>query len=87
MWCLRILSQDYALLVHLRNMGFQETGTMRENQLNKCPLKEAKEIKKKRGRYDYRFDSNEEILITKWVDNKGVTVGTNYDTVQPIRNV
>ena len=69
-------------------MEFQATGTMRENELNKCPLKEAKEMKKEEPRaYDYRFDSNKEILITKWVDNKSVTVGTNYDIIQPTRNV
>ena len=43
--------------------------------------------KEERGTYDYRFDSNEKILIIKWEDNKRATVGTNYDTVLPIRNV
>ena len=36
-----------------------------------------------RGTYDYRFDDKNEILIVKWVDNKCVTIGTNYDKVEP----
>ena len=61
---------------------------MRENRLSKCPLKDSKLLKKeKRGSYDYRFDCNEEILIVKWLDNKCVTVGTNYDTVEQTKTV
>ena len=50
---------------------------------------EGIEVNEKRGTFDYRFDYNEEIFIFKWVDNKCVTVGMNYDTVrvQPIRRV
>jgi len=82
------LFTDYALLVHLRNLGFQATGTMRENRVNKCPLKDAKQMKKeKRDSYDYRFDCSEEILKVKWLDNKCVIAGTNFDTVEPIRKV
>ena len=82
------LFTDYALLVHLRNLGFNATGTMRENRISKCPLKESNAMQKEpRGTYDYRFDRNEEILIVKWVDNKCVTIGTNHDTVQPVKNV
>lgn len=36
----------YDLLVHLRNLGFQATGTMRENRLRNCPLKSDKDMKK-----------------------------------------
>ena len=43
--------------------------------------------KEKRGSFDYRFDYNEEILIVNWVDSKCVTVGTNYNTVEPIKKV
>ncbi|XP_068205405.1 piggyBac transposable element-derived protein 3-like [Palaemon carinicauda] len=82
------LFPDYTLLVHLRNSGFNATGTMRENRIIKCLLKESNAMKKEpRGTCDYRFDCNEEILIVKWVDNKCVTIGTNPDTVQPIKSV
>ena len=61
---------------------------MRENRLNKCPVKNSKQLKKgKRGTYNFRFDCNEEILILKWLDNKCVTVRTHYGTVEPIKMV
>ena len=78
----------YDLLVHLRNLGFQATRTIRENRLKHCPIKSDKDLKKdKRGAYDYRFDTNEEILIIKWFDNKCVTVGSNFDTIEPLAKV
>ena len=78
----------YDLLVHLRNLGYQATGTIRENRLSKCPLRPAKIMKKeKRGSYDYMFDTNEEILLVRWSDNKCVCVGTNYDTIEPVKKV
>lgn len=82
------LFTGHDLLVHLRELGFQASGTIRENRLRKCPLKSTKDMmKENRGSYDYRFDTNEEILIVKWHDNKCVTVGTNFDTVQPLSRV
>ena len=30
----------YDLLVHLRNFSYQATGTLRENKLSKCPLRQ-----------------------------------------------
>ena len=39
------------------------------------------------GSYDYRFDDKNEILIVKWVDQKCVTIGTNYDKIEPTCNV
>ena len=78
----------YDLLVHLRNMGYQATGTVRENRLSKCPLKPANVMKReKRGSYDFMFDTNEEILYVRWYDNKCVCVGTNYDTIEPVKKV
>lgn len=78
----------YDLLVHLRNLGYQATGTIRENRLSKCPLQPTNVMKKeKRGTYDYMFDTNEEILFVRWSDNKCVCVGTNYDTIEPVKKV
>ncbi|XP_068246486.1 piggyBac transposable element-derived protein 3-like [Palaemon carinicauda] len=39
------LFTDYALLVHLRILGFNATGTMRENRISKCPLEESNAMK------------------------------------------
>ncbi|XP_066959027.1 piggyBac transposable element-derived protein 3-like [Macrobrachium rosenbergii] len=78
----------YELLVHLRNIGFQASGTHRENCLKNCTLKSTNDMRKEtRGSYDYRFDTNEEVLMVNWLDNKCVTVGTNYDTVEPLAKV
>ena len=44
------LLTDYPLLVHLRNLGFQAIGTMKENRLSKCPLKDSKLLKKDKKR-------------------------------------
>ncbi|KAK7071198.1 hypothetical protein SK128_026014 [Halocaridina rubra] len=41
-------NQVYDLLVHLRNLGFQASGTIKENRLKQCPLKTDKELKRKR---------------------------------------
>ena len=78
----------YDLLVHLRNLGYQATGTIRENRLRKCPLKPTNIMKKEeRGSYDSAFDTNEEILFVRWSDNKCVCIGTNYDTIEPVHKV
>ena len=59
------------LLTYLREKGFLATGTMGDNRLKKCPLKDSKQMKKEsRGSYDYRFDATNEILIVRWMDNK-----------------
>ena len=74
----------YDLLVKLKEKGFKATGTLRENRAGKPPLPSSKELKKKaRGYYDHRLEVHNSILITKWVDNSVVTIGTNYDAVTP----
>ena len=79
---------SYDLLLHLHERGFEATGTMRENRLKKYPQPESKIMKKDvRGTYEYHFDDKNEILIVKWVENKCVTIGTNYDKVEPSCNV
>ena len=79
---------SYDLLVKLKDKGFKATGTLRENRAGKPPLPSSKELKKMpRGSYDYRLESINSILITKWVDNSVVTIGTNYDAVTPEGNI
>ncbi|XP_047112340.1 piggyBac transposable element-derived protein 3-like [Schistocerca piceifrons] len=73
------------LLIHLRNLGFRATGTVRENRVGDCPLLSSNELKKTvRGNYDYHMDRNGEVLFVRWHDNRCVTVGTNYDKVEPL---
>ena len=40
----------------------------------------VKNCKKPRGYYDNGLETQNSILITKWVDNSVTTIGTNYDT-------
>ncbi len=51
------LFTSYNLMVELQEMGIRATGTVRANRVNKCPLMDDKQIKKKnRGFLDYRGD-------------------------------
>ncbi|XP_049809392.1 piggyBac transposable element-derived protein 3-like [Schistocerca nitens] len=73
------------LLIHLRNLGFRATGTVRENRVGDCPLLSSNELKKTvRGNYDNQFDRNGEVLVVRWHDNRCVTIGTNFDKVEPL---
>ncbi|XP_039631232.1 piggyBac transposable element-derived protein 3-like [Polypterus senegalus] len=70
------------LLIHLRDVGFRASGTLRQNRLCKCPLKDSKELSKEpRGTFDSAFDLEGEVLFMKWNDNNCVAIGTNFDTV------
>ncbi|XP_069670940.1 piggyBac transposable element-derived protein 3-like isoform X1 [Periplaneta americana] len=73
------------LLLHLQDLGFRATGTVRENRMDGCPLQDTKLLQKSvRGSYDYSFDINGEILFVKWNDNRSVTVASNFDVVEPV---
>lgn len=68
----------------LKNKNIKATGTIRENRTKQCPVMNSKEFQKKdRGSIDFRFDTANEILLTKWNDNKAVSVATNYSYVYP----
>ena len=43
--------------------------------------------KHKGGGHNYSFDTNEEILIVRWLDNTVANTGTNYDTAEVIDQV
>ena len=79
---------SYDLFVALKNKGFRATGTIRENRLRKCPIPPAKKLKKqKRGWLIYAYEESNEIFIAKWKYKSIVSLGTNYDTVDPLDNV
>ncbi|XP_049799761.1 piggyBac transposable element-derived protein 3-like [Schistocerca nitens] len=61
------------------------TGTVKENRVGDCPLLSSNELKKTvRGNYDYQFDRNGAVLFVRWHDNRCVTIGTNFDKVEPL---
>nr|CAH7752416.1 unnamed protein product [Callosobruchus chinensis] len=68
----------------LRDKGFRATGTIRENRTNKCPLPPKESMnKEERGHFRYMFDKTNSLLFVKWKDSNVVTMGTNYDTIEP----
>lgn len=78
----------YALMVYLKKKGFRATGTVRENRIQKVPISTCKNLKKEpRGCHDYRFDTENEILLVKWHDNSVCSILTNYDYVKPLLSV
>lgn len=43
--------------------------------------------KGKRGFYDHRYDTTNKILFLKWNDNNAVTVGSNFEGIEPMHSV
>ena len=75
---------SYKLLVDLGKKGFQATGTLRNDRIEKCPLTPINDMKKsERGAVDYR-SSPDNIEIVRWTDNSVVTVGSNSYGVEPL---
>lgn len=76
---------SYALLVHLKHLGFFATGTIRDNRLLNCPLETSKSMSKKyRGYYSGRYDYENDISVIRWNDNSIVTVISNCDAFEPL---
>lgn len=74
-------------LVHLKSLGYNGTGTMRENRLPKdCPLKEKKKetIKLGRGYMSSKSIEGLNVHVTKWVDNSVVTVASTVYGMKPV---
>ena len=79
---------SYNLLVALKSKEFRATGTLRENRLRKCPIPPAKKLKKQeRGWLKYAYEETNEIFIAKWKNSSIVTLGTNYDIMDPLDSV
>ena len=77
---------SYKLLVNLDAKGFRATGTMGNNRIEKCPLTEVSDMKKRdTGSYNFRRTSNLEIV--RWNDNSEVTIKSNAYGVEPVGNV
>ena len=61
---------------------------MRENRTGNSPLQDKKSVEENaRGWYKYKFEEEHEVCITRWNDNKAVTVGSNFIGVEPVANV
>lgn len=73
------------LIAELNSRGIVYTGTVRQNRLHGCQLKDEKEMKKEgRGAYDYKIEENNNIVAVRWYDNKAVTLLSTHTGVQPL---
>ncbi|KAF2890095.1 hypothetical protein ILUMI_16078 [Ignelater luminosus] len=77
------------LLPDLKNINIEASGTIRDNCVDKsCTLIDLKQMKKTvRGTWECATDDNTEISIIKWDDNNIVSIATNFDQVQPVKDV
>lgn len=58
-------------------------GTVRSNRCEKCPLKAEKEMKKSgRGSSDCVVSADGNIAITRWMDNRTVTLASNFIAIE-----
>lgn len=77
------------LLMYLRSMGFNATGTVRENRLPKnIPIQTTKCMKKReRGTIDTAICATEQVCVSRWRDNAVVTVASTQHTNMPVTQV
>lgn len=76
---------SYKLQCKLKCEGVLSVGTVRSNRIAGCPLENYKTMKSKgRGHFDYAVDIENNIVVTKWFDNKVVHVISNYIGPHPI---
>jgi len=47
-------------------------------RIKQCPLLSEKDLKKRRGSFDYRTDMSSSLVIVKWLDNKCVHMCSTY---------
>lgn len=77
------------LLQHLKDCGYDGTGTVRENRIPRdCPLICKKQMmKKERGTYDSITCVPPKINIVRWMDNAVVTVASTGHGTLPVSSV
>ena len=71
-----------ALLDELSRLQIGGTGTVRQNRLNKIPLKTKKQMEHKstsRGYHEACYSSDQ--VIVAWRDNKAVYINSNHSGV------
>lgn len=70
------LFTGFPLLMHLKDRGYEATGTMRDNRIPKsCPLPTKVAMKKQpRGTIKSTKMAETDIRLTKWVDNSVVSI-------------
>ena len=85
---------SFPLFSKLKEIGYEATGTIRKNKVEKkCQLVPIKEMKKSSKRGDIcaavgrSTDRNEEVKLVRWKDNNIVTVCSTVFGTEPIKKV
>ncbi len=74
------LFTSFPLLVELKSRNYGATGTIRENRCKKCPIKTVKEMKKvDRGTSVHSVDTENDIVVCRWMDNAVVTLASTVN--------
>lgn len=83
------LFTGFPLLMHLKDRGYNATGTIRENRIpKKCPLPLKADLKKEaRGTFKSMKMVESDIRLTKWVDNSVVSIASTSLGAYPVSHV
>ena len=75
---------NFAMAVGLKKRGLHFTGTIAANRLRGAPLKSEKELGKEgKGASCSTYESNHNLSLVRWLDNKCVTLISTYLGVTP----
>ena len=73
------------LVTMLKNKLVKAIGTIRENRTEKCPPTSNYALKKQgRGKFDFKTDTKNDVLVCIWNDNSVVNLCSNAGGVHPI---
>ena len=75
------------LLRHLKSLGLDGTGTVRPNRVPGDPLPSVKEMEKQPRGTSYTAQTHDNIRVTRWKDNKAVTVASTVYGSDPVEQV
>ena len=83
--CYNNFFNSVKLVTTLKYKLVKATGTIRENKTEKCPLISNNALKKHgRGKFDFKTDTKNDILVCKWNDNSVVNLYSNAAGVHPL---
>ncbi|KAF6293429.1 piggyBac transposable element derived 1 [Rhinolophus ferrumequinum] len=76
------------LVSALKKKGVRTTGTICENGTEKCPLMNAKHMKKmKKGYFDFRVEENDEITLCRWHGDGIFSLCSNAVGIEPVSEI
>lgn len=80
---------SFGLFRKLKSDGILACGTVRIDRMPNCNMLKTEKCLKDEGRgsYDYVIESEENIIVAKWYDNKCVHVASNYKGILPVDEV